>query len=669
MKRFLSIILILFLTEFGFSQNIDSLKNILDFNGLDENTLVEIIKYYEKISPQNTIAYSDTLLTLSNRSENVENQAFALSKLGKGNFYLGNYSDAFMYWKQSLEKYHEIGQKAGIGEQYNNIGAYYYSIGDYENAMQNYLSSLNIRKEINDTAGIAYALNNIGNIYYAKNQRDLSLQTYLEALKYAELSSDKKILSIVLNNVGSEYAFLEQYDTALQYQFRAVEIKKELNNKMSLAVTYMSIGSIYKYSKDYQNARKFYDMANAVFVQNNSKYYVAKSLNQIAGLFMAQQKFDSALVFLKNSLNISLEINSLSLIENNYFGLSSIFDTLGNSQKALDYLKLYLDVHDSIYDAQSDKRIKDLQIKYETEKKEQENILLKNQIEIDTLQSQRRKNLMYFFIAVSLFLLILALVVFNRYTVKQKLSKLLSEQNTKLLESEANLRDAIYTKDKFFSIIAHDLKSPLSALTLVSEMLNDNLGTINQQKLTHYINSISQTSSGLFDLVNNLLSWARSQSGNITINLQKINVADIVDKLIDLLKTNIEKKNIIIKNNVSDSVFVSADINYLTLVLRNLLINAIKFTDSNGEIIIGVQRIDNETVISVQDSGIGMSKNDQEKLFRIDIDTKSIGNSTEKGTGLGLILCKEFVEKMDGEIWLESELNKGTTFFVKLKKY
>ena len=649
-----------------FSQNIDSLLERLSSTDSAENVLLEIISYYENVSPQNTIDFSDTLLILANTSQNVKNQAFAISKLGKGNFYLGNYTQAFDFWKKALEKYTQIDDKTGIGEQYNNIGSYYYSIGDYENSLQNYLLSLEIRRELNDTLGIAKNLNNIGNVYYAKGQRNLSLETYLEALKYAEQSIDKNILSIVLNNIGAEYAYLEEFKRALAYHFQAVKLKKELKNDISLAITYMSIGSIYKHMQEYEMAYNYYDTTLIIFKSKNSKYYQAKVLNQIAGLFKAQKNIDSTLFYLNSSLIIAQEVNSLSLMAANYLGLSEIHDSLRNHQKSLNYLKLYLIAHDSLFNAQSDKRIKNLQIKYETEKKEQENHLLTNQIEIETLKSSKRRNLMYFFIAISVFLLTLAIVIFNRFTIKQKLSKLLTEKNTKLIESETNLKEAIYTKDKFFSIIAHDLKSPLSSLTLVSEMLNDNFDGFTPEKMNYYINSISQTSSGLFDLVENLLSWARSQSGKIEINIKKTNISEIIDKLVSLLKVNADKKNIFIENNVKNDTFALADINLLTLVLRNLFVNAIKFTNEGGKVVLSAQNIKNELFISVKDTGIGINSEDKDRLFRIDIDTKNIGNSAEKGTGLGLILCKEFVEKQGGKIWVESEIDKGSKFIFTL---
>lgn len=663
MKKILLSILIFLSVFLVKSQNIDSLVKILDNSDNTEEILVEIISYYENISPQNTVKYADTLLLIAKNDENI---AYAFSKLGKGNFYLGNYTIAFENWQKSLEKYTEIGSETGIAEQYNSIGAYYYSLGDYENGLKNYLQALEIRKKINDTLGIAYCLNNIGNVYYAKNQRDLSLKTYLEALEYAKLSSDKKISSIVLNNVGAEYAYLEDFEKALDYHFRAAELKKELKSDMSLAVTYMSIGSIYNEMEDFKNAREYYDIAYKTFIIKNSKYYQGKVLNQIAGTFRDQIIYDSALKYLNLSLEISEEINSMPLLEDNYWGFSVIYDSIGNSDKSLEFLKKYQAIHDTLFNEKSDKRIKDLQIKYETEKKEQENLILTNQIEIETLKSERRRNLMYFFVLISIMLLATALLIFNRFNVKQKLSKLLAEKNAKLLESEQNLLTEINTKDKFFSIIAHDLKSPLSSLTLVSEMLEDNLNDFTIEQLKYYINSISITTSGLFNLVENLLNWARSQAGRVVVSIQDVNVKEIVDRLLELFSLNASKKNIKMQNLLNEDDFAKADINLLTLILRNLIANALKFTDDGGEIIITSVKSDKNIIIKVQDSGIGICKEDQEKLFRIDVDTKEIGNSAEKGTGLGLILCKEFIEKMNGKIWVESEIGKGTIFNVQL---
>ena len=224
------------------------------------------------------------------------------------------------------------------------------------------------------------------------------------------------------------------------------------------------------------------------------------------------------------------------------------------------------------------------------------------------------------------------------------------------------------TKDKFFSIIAHDLRSPLSSLSLVTEVLDQNLEELDKEKTLYLISSISKAANNLLELVENLLNWARTQTGKITFEPEDVNISQIIKQNISLLKLNADKKEIRITNNIATNIFVLADINLITTVIRNLLSNAIKFTDQKGSIKIDISEIENYYKISISDTGIGISEDNLKKLFRIDIDTRQIGDSAEKGTGLGLILCKEFIEKNKGTINVESEIGIGTTFSFTVKE-
>jgi signal transduction histidine kinase len=312
--------------------------------------------------------------------------------------------------------------------------------------------------------------------------------------------------------------------------------------------------------------------------------------------------------------------------------------------------------------------MKETEIKYETEKKQKENEILKRKQQINELKIEKNRNQLYYLIAISIILLIMAAVIYNRYLYKQKVNKRLEYTNSKLAESENNLKDLVATRDKFFSIIAHDLRNPLSSLTIVSEMLDENIGNISPEKLKYYLGSMSSATGGLLNLIENLLNWARTQTGTIKYNPEKVNLTNIVNQNISLLKLTADKKKISFQNNINTAVFVIADINLLTAVIRNLLSNAMKFTEESGSIFISVSETDKYYKISIRDTGIGMSKNDLKKLFRIDVDTQTIGESSEKGTGLGLILCNEFVKKNKGEIYAESKLNVGSTFSFTIKK-
>jgi len=241
-------------------------------------------------------------------------------------------------------------------------------------------------------------------------------------------------------------------------------------------------------------------------------------------------------------------------------------------------------------------------------------------------------------------------------------SEELKLQTEVLQISNSKLESLNATKDKFFSIIAHDIKNPLSAFLTVSDLLKDQYNEISEDDKLFFISEINQKAKRLYSLLENLLQWAISQSGRISFNPDTFNLKEMVVSVISLFSTNAEQKNINIVTNIDNQLSVWADMNMISTVLRNLISNAIKFTQQGGRVSVDAKAVDGKVQISIKDSGIGISSEDVQKLFRIEIDNNSIGNSKEKGTGLGLILCKEFVEKNNGEIGVSSSIGRGTTF-------
>jgi len=634
------------------------------------NVLLDTAKNYISNNPKKSSKYIKDAIILLKEYPNDSVKGQAYSFLGKTHYYLANYDSALIAWEFALETFQSTNNSKGVAELYNNIGVWYYSAAsDYDKALDYYLLSLKKREEIKDSSGIASSLINIGNIYYKQNRRDKAIESYEKALFFAEAVNDKKEMSILLNNLGVEYEFKEEYEKALSYYFKSAEIKKNLNNLTSLAVTYGSIGSTYKRTKKYDKALEYYNKSIEILKENSNKHYTALIYNYISGVYKETKQYSKSLNFLNKSLSIAKEINDRSLLENNYKEFSDIYSILRNFKKAYIFQKKYIALHDSIFNDKSDERMKEMEVKYETEKKEKENQILKTQQQINELELEKKTNRQYFLLAVLLLFLILVILIYSRYRLKQKTNIVLEDANTKLRISQQNLKESIDTKDKFFSIIAHDLRNPLSSLSLVSQVLEENVEELSEDKLKYYIGSISNASDSLLGLVENLLNWARTQTDKIVFSPESVDLFEIIEQNINLLKFNAEKKNIEIRNLIQKGTFVFADINLLTTVIRNLLANAVKFTNTNGFIEINLNEVNNLYEISVKDNGIGMDKDDISKLFRIDIDTTSIGNSSEKGTGLGLILCKEFVEKNGGTIKVESEQGKGSSFIFTVKKH
>ena len=217
------------------------------------------------------------------------------------------------------------------------------------------------------------------------------------------------------------------------------------------------------------------------------------------------------------------------------------------------------------------------------------------------------------------------------------------------------------TKDKFFSIIAHDLKSPFQALIGLAEMLSDPMNQLSDEEKGKAILSIYSLLKNQYELLQNLLDWSLLQQGRMNCTPAEMNLFDAVDKILSLLSLNYKNKNIEITNEIKRDVNVFADNNMLKSVLQNFIINAIKFTDRNGSIIISSVSENNFIKISIKDNGIGMTEDKLEKIFRLDLSSTTNGTEGEKGTGLGVILCKEMIERQGGQLQITSEINKGTT--------
>jgi signal transduction histidine kinase len=229
-------------------------------------------------------------------------------------------------------------------------------------------------------------------------------------------------------------------------------------------------------------------------------------------------------------------------------------------------------------------------------------------------------------------------------------------------ESEIQLKELNATKDKLFSIIAHDLRSPFNSIIGFLELLTENVNSFKASEREYLLNTINSSAKNTLILLDNLLNWAKSQTGQINFMPEKVVLSTIMYEIFELSGSNAKNKNIVLNYIPSEEIEVFADLNMIKTVLRNLISNAIKFTNSNGKINVHAVLKDIYIEIAVSDNGVGLDEKSQNKLFNLETNKSSSGTENEKGTGLGLILCKEFVEKNGGKLWVESELGKGSNF-------
>lgn len=275
----------------------------------------------------------------------------------------------------------------------------------------------------------------------------------------------------------------------------------------------------------------------------------------------------------------------------------------------------------------------------------------------------------YWFMLLMGILAMMVIIFIYRYLLNQRTNNILKAQNeqiraanNQLQISETNLKALNATKDKFFSIISHDLKNPFASVLSISELIDNNFESTNTDELKDGVAKIHKTNKHIYELLENLLTWSKTQRGSISIDKVKFNLSKIIETNINILKLSAEKKNLTIQNETSDNIFAFGDREMISTVVRNLLNNAVKFTPSGKNIRIITSRDKNIITVKISDEGVGISPENQHRLFSIEDKYKTEGTGGEKGTGLGLIICKEFVEENDGIIDVSSIPGRGSTF-------
>jgi two-component system, sensor histidine kinase and response regulator len=255
-----------------------------------------------------------------------------------------------------------------------------------------------------------------------------------------------------------------------------------------------------------------------------------------------------------------------------------------------------------------------------------------------------------------------------RTHLELKISRdMLIKYNKELVEARDELKKINDSKDTFFSIIAHDLRGPFSGFLGLSELLLDEYDDLQQEEISQIADSMNKAAKRLYSFLENLLEWSRSQMGRVEFYPNRLDISETITRIYSLFSVTAEDKKINTVSNIPKDTFVYADNNMLNTILRNLVSNALKFTKQGGQITVDVNNENDDfLIVSVADNGVGMNDEAKDKIFRIDTKHSTPGTANEQGSGLGLLLCKDLVEKHNGRIWVESEVGKGTTFYFTL---
>ncbi len=586
-----------------------------------------------------------------------------------------SFEESMDYATRAYQLATEINYPEGKADALNRIGNVHYFLRNHSTVIDNYILALEIADSLNDYRRMGVYLNNIGLLYRELKQYDSSAVYLLRALRAKEKYGDNELISSTLNNLGHLYRDKGRYNLSLEYFVRQLDILEEIRELRNLSIVHRQTGEVFHRQKRYNEAVKHFQSSLNYASEMSDSFLIALAHHLTGKSMLAMDDPEHAIERINKSMDLAVSISSKPLIRNNYNLLYLYHKKTGSHKKAYDYLVRYSSLKDSLRNQHITDQIKQLEGIFETGKQNSRIELLQKENLIQDMQLNRQENIKISLIALLIMLLLFIMIIAYRFRTNQKTNSLLKikiaeleKTNNKLRLSSVALQQLNATKNRFFSIIAHDLKNPFNALLGFSEMIASKFHELKEEEVREYISIVHQSSQNLHKLLENLLKWSAAQTGTMHYLPEQFDLISLIHSEISFYRLSAQRKQISISAELPDEMIVNSDKLILSSVIRNLIDNAIKFTPKGGSIDITANNKNGEVIVKVSDTGIGIPDEMQKKLFNIDGDICRKGTNNEDGGGLGLILCKELIEKTGGRISLESETGRGSTFWFALPR-
>ncbi len=660
---------------------------------------LELSFYCRRSNFDISVKQASIALQEAQKINNLELQAQALYYLGLANHYNDTDEKAMKYFSKALVIAKKTNKTKLLGELYYFIGSIYYlAYSDENEALVNYNKSVQYSLIANNYRILGAVYSSLSNMFRISGSYEKALEFLYKSRDNYTLSGFQDGIAWVNYMTGTLYSTIGLFEEAEKSFKEALEIYLKLaaidGNMNGVAICYDQLGVINTDMNNEELARNYNQDALNLHTQSGSKFGISNSLKYLARIEYFSENYDAALIYLDSSLTIKrttneqkgyasiYELFGLIFIENNEYSraidslemglyhahlnnqlknimnmnkhLAKIYNSLGQYDKAYNYKSHEVSIADSIYNSNITRNMLQLETLYKIEQKEDQIKQLEQENFIQELSLFRETNLRNFLIGILFLLSIIIFMVVYLYRAKQR-------ANIELAKSKKQVDEINATKDKFFSIISHDLRSPFNSILGLSNLLKENSRKYDADKMEKIISAIYKSSHASYALLNNLLEWSRTQTGSIKFSPESFILIDVVKDVMDLLSNNAAQKDVHVSYETK-SLSLYADKNMIHTILRNLVSNAIKYSKPGGRIQINYNQDDTQTLISVTDSGIGIDQASINRLFRIEDTYQIDGTAGEKGTGLGLIICKEFIDMHHGKIWVDSELGKGSTF-------
>lgn len=641
----------------------DSMKRILKSTTyVDSNKVkicMQISNAWLKLNADSALAYANKSYDLASTLNYPLYQADARALQAKICTIIGQYDKAYDYNLEAQHKYIRQNNAEGVGHVYIELAKTFDKQDNYSRALIYLQQALNTFTTANNKPGMALSYLEIGKVHSKVNETEKAIINFQKAVDVSSLSSDRTTTINAFNLLCKEYGNLGNYNKALQAATRAKNLALISGLLPEIGEANFNLGKAYADVNNFDSSMYAYRNALTYFTKLHDKQAIAKAYDGIGELYYMYKDYANATQYIKLSNQYALDLGDKKLLEINYNALLAIAKDEKNYEMGMGYYNEILALKDNLYNTEKNISIQKVRSWYELEKKQAEIATLQQ----DNLDKTHERNL--FIIGFSL--VALSLVALG-YSIKQLMSKkVILEKQKKELE-EVNL-----VKDKFFSIISHDLRSPMANILGLLQLLSDD-HFLSKEEVSTLFERLRFSTSSALETMDNMLVWGMNQIQENTIETKEVDVQEIAQRVCRFLQQSADNKSIQLINHVNEPIKIWADKNHVEFILRNLVSNALKFTHKNGVVELWVSSDTSNKQIHIRDTGTGMSAEQKHKLFD---DTKKgsvKGTAGETGSGLGLMLSKQFIRKNNGSLSVKSEQGKGSVFTVSLpqagaKKY
>ena len=675
---------------FAQTPQIDSLKTELKKN-LADTTRLSVLKQvataYTQVDIKQRIHYARLAFNLAEKLHDEKSAADALLSTGTAYGISGITDSAVNYFNQAYIRAEKIRYDMVMGKCLANLGFVNDRMDNDQEAIQYYFKALEVFKQIKYLPGINQCYTNIGSLYFDLNQYDLAKNYFEECLKSATVAKDEKGIAYGLFTVGNCYQALHKDVLALTYLNKSLGIRKKLNDANGIGVVQRAKGLAYYHLKNYDAAIANLDSARITMEKLGDKYQEAAMIMALVDVYVITGDLDKAELLGLRGLQNCREIGSKSGVSELLGSLVKVYKAKNDIAKAFKYQSEYVAIQDSI---KAEKLLKDVTLAEFKRTRSENAILADNNRAIASENTgylaklQHYNNILVVIAAILASVVLIVIILYRRNKEKQAANHQLLRQKEEIadinkelehLNEEMNAQMELTTaqnaelerlnavKNKFFSIISHDLRGPLNTLQTLFSIYRE--GDIKENELRMLLGRLEDTILTTGAFLDNLLEWSKSQLEGIVVRAVDFDIKDTVTDNLHLFKTKIEFKGLKVANKVKHPVVVHADPNMVRLVIRNLLSNSVKFCQNGDKIEVAASIEGDRAIITIKDTGPGISEADVENLFSLE-HAISTNDQGEKGNKLGLILCRDMIMQNGGSLTLETKLNKGTTFRIEL---